>query len=111
MGRTKQSKNYTSSFKAQLVLEALKEEKTIAQIGSENDTHPRNIQLWKRQFLENVEVVFDQEMAVKKYQDKLQQEQEKIDFLHKQIGELTVALNWMKKKDESLTVKGKNKIN
>lgn len=111
MGRTKQTKNYPSTFKAQLVIEALKEEKTIAQIGSENNTPPRNIQLWKKQFIENADVVFDREVAVKKYQEKLHQEQEKIDFLHKQIGELTVELNWMKKKDENFTVKGKTKIN
>ena len=40
-------KQHTSAFKAKIVQEAIKEEKTIAQIASENGIHPNQISQWK----------------------------------------------------------------
>jgi putative transposase len=37
-------KHYTDIFKAQVVLELLKEEKTIAQIASETGVHPTQLE-------------------------------------------------------------------
>ena len=98
MSIKKQVKKYSAREKSKIVLETLKEDKTIAQIGSENNVHPRNIQNWRKQFLENVEVVFDREQLVKQYKEALIAEVSKTDELHRQIGELTAQLNWAKKK-------------
>lgn len=98
----KQVKRYGATLKAKIVLEALKNEKTLAELGSEHKIHPKNIQLWKRQFLANVEVVFDKEVILKEYKEALKQEAEKTDELHRQIGELTAQLNWAKKKSKEV---------
>jgi len=98
----KKVKKYSASVKAKVVLAALKENKTIAEIGSEYNIHPCNIKGWKRQFLENAEVVFDRELQVKSYKEELREEREKTDELYRQIGELSTKLNWAKKKSEEL---------
>jgi len=98
MSIKKQVKKYSAKEKSRIVLETLKEDKTIAQIGSEYNVHPRNIQNWRKQFLENIEVVFDREQLVKQYKEALIAEASKTDELHRQIGELTAQLNWSKKK-------------
>ena len=85
MSIKKQVKKYSAREKSKIVLETLKEDKTIAQIGSENNVHPRNIQNWRKQFLENVEVVFDREQLVRQYKEALTSEVSKTDELHRQM--------------------------
>ena len=42
-------RHFTASQKAQIVLEALKEDKAISQIAAENQLHPNQIHHWKKQ--------------------------------------------------------------
>ena len=46
-------KQYTTQQKAQLVMEMLKEEKTITQISSDNGVHSSQLYKWKTQAVEN----------------------------------------------------------
>jgi transposase-like protein len=94
----KQVKKYPASLKAKVALVAVREEKTLAQIGSDFGINPFNVKFWKKQFLENIEVVFDKELQVKAIKTELESERRKIDELHRQIGELTAKLSWAKKK-------------
>lgn len=110
MSIKKQVKKYSAKEKSKIVLETLKEDKTIAEIDSENNIHPRNIQNWRKQFLENIEVVFDREQIVKQYKETLIAEASKTDELHRQIGELTAQLNWAKKNLKKLNSSIKRKL-
>jgi putative transposase len=92
-------KRYSATIKAKVVLEAIREKRTIAEIGSAYEIHPCNIKGWKRQFLSNIEVVFDREMRVKAYKEELASTQNKMDELYRQIGELTTQLSWAPKKN------------
>ncbi len=40
-------KHYTAAFKAKLVLELLKEEKTLSQLASEHQVHPNMLRQWR----------------------------------------------------------------
>jgi putative transposase len=44
--------NYSAEFKSQLVLEILKNEKTLQEIASANNITPKNLQNWKKIFLD-----------------------------------------------------------
>jgi len=46
-------KTYSAELKTKLVLEVLKEEKTLVEIASANKITPKNLQNWRKLFLEN----------------------------------------------------------
>ena len=92
-----QRRKFTSEFKARVVRAALREDKTLAQLASEYDVHPNQITEWKRQVIESLPDVFSR----KKKLDE-QDNQQLIDRLYRQIGELQVDVNWMKKKSREL---------
>ena len=54
---------YSAGFKTKIVLEVLKNEKTLAEIASENSITPKNIQNWKKIFLENASMAMEPEKA------------------------------------------------
>jgi transposase len=95
---TKKVKRYPNAVKAKVAMAAIREDKTIAQIGSEYEINPCNVKIWKKQLLDNIEVVFDRESQVKDYKELLKKAESKRDELHRQIGELSVQLSWAKKK-------------
>ena len=79
-------------------LETLKNEKTLSQIASEARIDPKNIQNWKKELLENIELVFDKEKAVTGYKEQVREKERQIDALYKQNGKLNLMLEWAKKK-------------
>jgi putative transposase len=89
-------KHYTAQQKAQLVLEVLKEERTIAQIASENSLHPNQLYKWKNIVTERLPNLFDDERKAAKA--KQVQHEQQIQSLYAEIGKLTTQLNWLKKK-------------
>ncbi|MCZ2122156.1 MAG: transposase [Anaerolineales bacterium] len=52
-------KRLSASQKAQIVLEALREDKSVAQIAIENSIHPNQIHKWKKQALEDFVQLFE----------------------------------------------------
>ena len=52
-------KQYSAAFKAQIVLEALKETKTVAQIASDHQLHPNLVTKWKQEAVAELPVVFE----------------------------------------------------
>lgn len=92
-------RNFTAEFKIRVVLELLREEKSLNELAAENDIHPNVLRNWRREFLENAATVFSN----KKDQQAKATEQEyeqKIESLYKEIGQLTMSVNWLKKKSE-----------
>lgn len=87
-------KNYTSKFKAETVIEVLREVKTLNEIAGERQVHPNMVGRWKKEAMEKLPTVFEDEKGKegKKEQEKI------INELYAQIGELTTKLNWLKKK-------------
>ena len=88
-------KRYTATFKAQVVLEMLKEEKTVAQIAAEHQIHPGQLHRWKRQALENFTQLFTESEVLKQ---QAQTHDQELTELYAQIGKLTTQVEWLKKK-------------
>lgn len=89
-------RRFSAKQKAQIVLEILKEEKTIAQIASEYSVHPNQLHRWKRQALENFAGLFETDNKQEKAQAAVQQR--KLAELYAEIGRLTTQVKWLKKK-------------
>ena len=86
-------RHFSAEFKAKVAREAIKEQKTIAEIAAEHEVHPNQIAQWKKQLLDALPDVFTRENAYnKKREEKLK------DRLYRQIGQLKVELDWLKKK-------------
>ena len=88
-------KNYTGEFKKNVILEALKEEKTISQIACENEIDSRQILRWKNIVLEKMPEIFEDK---KKGAEKVKELGKKLEESYAEIGRLTTQLNWLKKK-------------
>jgi transposase-like protein len=89
-------KRYTSVFKAEVVQEILKEEKTIAQIAAQHGVHPNQLSKWKATALKGLPSLFsDEEKAVEAVKAAYEQQ---LNELYAEIGRLTTELAWLKKK-------------
>lgn len=102
MSQKRQKKTYSAKEKSKMVLELLGNEKTLSEIASQYEVHPKNLQNWKAQFLENMEGVFDQGKQLKAHRDTLKSHQDEIDELHRQNGKINAQLEWAKKKVKEL---------
>ncbi len=83
-------KKHTAEFKAKVALEAAKEFKTTKELASQYQVHPGQISLWKKQLLEHIADVFAT-------QKKSVNHTKKFDELYRQIGEVTVERDLLKK--------------
>lgn len=89
-------KHYSATFKAEMVKELLKEEKTVSQLASESGVHPTQLKEWKRIALQGLPELFNRNgQAVEKL---TQQHEQKLDELYAEIGRLTTQVTWLKKK-------------
>ncbi len=91
-------KRYDKEFKAKVALEALKGEKTLQELAVTYAVHPNMVALWKKQILEHATVLFEKEGKDKDAEDA----ERKQDELFKQIGQLQVENEFLKKKYKQL---------
>ena len=89
-------KRYSTKKKAQIVLEILKEERSITQIASEYGIHPSQLYKWKAQAMEGLPSLFEDERKTEKAL-RITHERE-LNELYAEIGRLTTQLTWLKKK-------------
>lgn len=94
-------RQYDASFKMRVVLEALKEMKTLAELASEFDVHPNQIRNWKTEFLDKASAVFGGNKAD---QDTLRHLKEERDTLHQRIGQQSMEIEFLKKSLKQLNL-------
>ena len=95
-------KQYSSQFKAKVALEAIRGEKTVAELASQYEVHPTMINNWKRQVLEEASNLFEKGSEPAKV-DESQQAQ--INELYRQIGQLKVERDFLASRSAQLGLK------
>lgn len=89
-------KQYSATFKAGMVREILKEEKTLSQLASESGVHPTQLKEWKKIAIAGLPDLFNQKgETVEKL---AQHHEQQVEGLYAEIGRLTTQVNWLKKK-------------
>ncbi len=101
---------YSTELKTRLVLEAMKEEKTLNEIASENNITPKNLQNWKKIFIDNAEMAMEPGKAIKEYKDENSKLQIQLDEYAKVVGKLTIEKDWLSGKLKSLDLSKKKEM-
>ena len=86
-------KSFSPEFMAKVAVSAIKEDMTMAELSSQYEVHRTQINNWRRRALEGLTDVFRGKRD-KSLRDKVKL----IDELYRQIGQLRVENEWLKKK-------------
>lgn len=84
-------KRHSAAFKAKVALEAAKEIKTLNELATEYGVHQVQISKWKKELIEALPRLFARDKSSLKWSKER-------DDLYRQIGEVTVERDWLKKK-------------
>jgi len=95
MSKTKR-KRYSGAFKAKVGLEALMGVKTVGQIARDYEVHPVQVTQWKGVIRDHLPELFESPQAVS------EDHEQTVAQLHEKIGELSVEVDWLKKKCKQL---------
>lgn len=98
-------KEYTPEFKTKVVMELLREKGTQGALSQKYGIPSVTMKAWYNQFLDNAESLFTGRKQDKVYKDLIKEKDKEIDELHKMVGELTVSVNWLKKKHRETGLK------
>jgi len=90
-------KKFEPAIRARVALEAIKNDKTAAELSAEYGVHATQITKWKQELIRRAAELF-----AKPDHTVARQYEELTDKLHKTIGEITMENNWLKKKLQSL---------
>ncbi|MEB3102704.1 transposase [Ferviditalea candida] len=98
---TTSRRKFTPEEKARIVLEILKEEKSVSQLASEHGIHTNVLNRWKTEAIQNLPQLFvDDRKGITRMKNDYEQQ---INELYAEIGKLTSQLSWLKKKIWPLT--------
>jgi len=85
-------KKYSAEEKTRMVLESLKGSLTQSQLTAKYDAHGTQINNWKKKAISGIADTFSKHKERHNHD-----QQELIDELYRQIGQLKVELDWLKK--------------
>ncbi|MGH2410832.1 MAG: IS3 family transposase, partial [Chloroflexota bacterium] len=88
-------KQYSATFKAQIVHELLREEKTVAQVATEYGIHPTQLHKWRSIAVEGLPELFRRSDSTAQIKARYE---EQLEELYAQLGRVTTQLAWLKRK-------------
>ena len=96
-------RNFSAEFKTNLVLQLLKKEKELNVLAVENDIQPNLLRNWKKEFLTNASLAFDNKREDNLREKLAEERKEKAEYA-KKVGQLTMQVDWLKKNLKKLPV-------
>lgn len=86
-------KTYTANFKAKVALEAIKGDRSLAELASRYEVHPTQIGTWRKALTVGMPEIFSDKRRKKEANNEAETAR-----LYEEIGRLKVELDWLKKK-------------
>ena len=82
-------RNHSAAFKARVALEAIRGEKTVAEIAAHHEVHPNQVTAWKSEVLQNLAAIFGGNVVA-------DDAKEQIRELREKVGELTMERDFLR---------------
>ena len=95
-------RNFSAEFKTNLVLQLLKGEKELNVLAVENDIQPNLLRNWKKEFLANASLAFDNKREDNLREKLAEERKEKVEYA-KKVAQLTMQVDWLKKNLKKLS--------
>lgn len=76
-------RNHSAKFKAQVALEGIRGDKSVAEIAAHQEVQSTQVTAWKTQVFEHLEAVFGAEALARDSKERMRE-------LHEKIGQLTM---------------------
>ena len=89
---SKKRRQYSAQLKAKVALEAVRGEKTVAEIAAQYEIHPTMIHNWKRHLLEGARELFEPQNQA---EDLDNDTEAQVAELYRQIGQLKVERDFL----------------
>ncbi len=86
-------RRFSAALKAKVALEAIRGQRTVAELAGEHQVHPNQISQWKKQLLDAAEALFADRRVRQE-----QRQEELVAELYQQIGRLKVEVDFLQKK-------------
>ncbi len=86
---SRKRRNHSNAFKAKVALAAVRGDRTLAELASQFELHPNQIQTWKKHLVQSAEDTFERRHLKKHDEDGL------IKELHAKIGELAMEKDFL----------------
>src|SRR6266700_7691816 len=96
----KKRTHYTAEFKAKVIQEMLKEEKTVGQLAAEYEVHTNMLYRWRDQAVAGLPGLFSDQSAQELAEKEAEWQQER-EGLYAEIGRLTTQVTWLEKKSRT----------
>ena len=84
-------RKFGAKMKAQVALEAIKNDATVEELAQRFDVHPSQVRSWKADFLANAEKVFTKETL------KGEGDDQHVAELERKVGQQAIEIDFLKK--------------
>jgi transposase-like protein len=88
-------RQYTSEFKAKVVLEILRGEEDLGAIALKNQINPNLLRTWRAAFLEKAPSLFEESKAARQTAEREREAAEEKAAMLKTIGQLTLERDFL----------------
>lgn len=92
-------RKFSAEFKARVALDAARGVRTINEIAAESELHPVQVSQWKKELLEGASSVFESGSDARRTEQNVEKERA---GLERKIGQLTIEVDWLRKKSKEL---------